>query len=172
MTPPTFRHSERSLRSEESLCSFRHPGHTPASTQTCHPERSEGSRFSFCHPDRSGPIFSYAPSCGASGRAVEGSQRDHADPPPSPHKNCHPERSEGSAFRFLSNPRVLSLSSFFDFRFSPPVSRSLASDHLPSRSHRATIYRNTTYSPNLARQWYYSSRWVEHGRSNSPGGLA
>ena len=28
-----------------------------------------------CHPDRSGPIFSSAPFCGASGRAVEGSLR-------------------------------------------------------------------------------------------------
>jgi hypothetical protein len=29
--------------------------------------------FSLCHPDRSGPTFSSAPNCGASGRVVEGS---------------------------------------------------------------------------------------------------
>ena len=27
----------------------------------------------FCHPERSDTIFSFAPNCGASGRAVEGS---------------------------------------------------------------------------------------------------
>jgi len=30
-----------------------------------------------CHPDRSGPIFSFAPSSGASGRVVEGSWHKH-----------------------------------------------------------------------------------------------
>ena len=33
--------------------------------------------FLLCHPDRSGPIFSSAPNCGASGRAAEGSWHPH-----------------------------------------------------------------------------------------------
>jgi len=125
-------------------------------TQICHPEPApfagEGSLFSFCHPDRSGPIFSFAPNCGASGRAVEGSRR---------------------------NPQVLPPTPFFEFRFSIFVfrvslfaTRFPVADYFPSRSNRATIYRITTYSPNPARQCYYSSRWVEHGIFHSPGGLA
>ena len=39
-------------------------------------DRSAAPTPPHCHPDRSGPIFSSAPNCGASGREVEGSWRD------------------------------------------------------------------------------------------------
>jgi hypothetical protein len=41
-------------------------------------KKSKASALLYCHPDRSGPIFSFAPLFGASGRGVEGS----AFPPP------------------------------------------------------------------------------------------
>ena len=40
-----------------------------------HSDRNDPAS-AICHPDRSGPIFSSAPLCGASGRAVEGSWQD------------------------------------------------------------------------------------------------
>jgi len=39
------------------------------------PSSRRGPFTTNCHPDRSGPIFSFAPFSGASGRAVEGSLR-------------------------------------------------------------------------------------------------
>jgi hypothetical protein len=65
----------------------------------CHPERSEGSAFPdgntrtydsklpWCHPDRSGPVFSRAPFCGAPGRAVEGSWQPVNPTPTAPTSN-------------------------------------------------------------------------------------
>jgi hypothetical protein len=65
---------------------------TPLTSKICHPACPERSRR-----DRSGPIFSSAPNCSASGRGVEGSLR---------HRRPHPCRfalckggSRGSFFR-------------------------------------------------------------------------
>ncbi len=82
--PPVHRHSERSLRSEVRFCIARllcdaslfDPPHAGNSLSS----RPESPRFCraciHCHPDRSDPIFSSAPQCGASGRAVEGSRHN------------------------------------------------------------------------------------------------
>ena len=49
-----------------------------------------------CHPDRSGPTFSSAPNCGASGRVVEGSWHDFNSTPPAVSTLRHSERSPRS----------------------------------------------------------------------------
>jgi len=61
-----------------------------------HPTKNNST----CHPDRSGPILSSAPSSGASGRAVEESWHHPSSiARTSPHcpltddLTCHPERS-------------------------------------------------------------------------------
>jgi hypothetical protein len=82
--PPVHRHSERSLRSEVRFCIARllcdeslfDPPHAENSLSS-RPERPRFCRACIhCHPDRSDPIFSSAPQCGASGRAVEGSRHN------------------------------------------------------------------------------------------------
>ncbi len=60
-----------------------------------------------CHPDRSGPIFSDAPICGASGRVVEGPRHNRRVLPLLP------------TFPFLN----------FEFRFSSFASLSLQTFH-------------------------------------------
>ncbi len=66
---PRSRHFERSLRSEKCLCSFCHPVYPePRRDRTLAPFADRP----LCHPDRSGPILSSAPNCGASGCEVEG----------------------------------------------------------------------------------------------------
>src|SRR5208283_2124371 len=70
-----------------------HPTFLIAPTGAPHAGFARGSwvcLFYFCHPDRSGPIFSLAPNCGASGRAVEGSwQGLMIHPAPSFRTNHH-----------------------------------------------------------------------------------
>jgi hypothetical protein len=120
-------------------------------------------------------------------------------PPRRPSQKRHPERSEGSAFRFLSLRNV----SIHDchpescaFCRSEDLNRSFRGDHyasshplpdissllsdikLPRSPFRfsaipVTIYRATTYSPDPARWCYYRSiRLAPHGILRCLGGHA
>jgi hypothetical protein len=65
-----------------------------------------------CHPDRSGPIFSFAPPVGASGRAVEGSRQDRllglsslCEPPRSQRRRL-PRPGRGVIFILQNNEQI------------------------------------------------------------------
>ena len=83
-----------------------HPTFLIAPTGAPHAGFARGSwvcLFYFCHPDRSGPIFSLAPNCGASGRAVEGSwQGLMIHPAPSFRTNHHKRQLSFRAKRGIS----------------------------------------------------------------------
>jgi hypothetical protein len=164
------------------------PAHTNSSTprlaNLSNPTHRDHDAITHSIPSRSTAIPGCAlptqrlapPPLPATDRSFRAESSQREIPLRSPHLGtyCHPDRRTGAVCQFVAegswlDPQVLSPNQ----SSSPPLSfRPSFTHHTPAPPIPCTIYRITTYSPNLALRCYHlPNRSAQHGILHCPGGL-